>query len=157
MKRVEGDPHREHDIEKRQRRSRAQPGRDLVDVPHREVRVLEKSQESQIGRHRYRQTQPSANGILPPEQAEPGQVAHDRGKQHQRAKLVVPEGIERVATERQPDVSGALSSEVPKHEIRDGQKDVEKREAVEEHYSPPPGRGRPFPISMPGEVRSSTG
>ena len=133
VERVERNPDRKQNIKNRYHRRAAQPGGDPVDVRHHKVGVLEEPKERQIRRDRNRHTQPSAYGILPSEEPESGEVADARGKQHQRAKLVVPERIEHIAADRQEHVPGRLSRDAPKHQIGDGQEHVEKPQAVEQH------------------------
>ena len=144
MERVERDADREHDIEKRQHRVAAEPGRDLVEISDHEVGVLEESQQREICRDRKHHAQLPAPRILPPEQPKAGQVADRGGKEHQRAKLVVPERVEGVAADRQPHVPRRLSRQMPEHEVGDRKEGEEKPEAVEQHYfSPTPLAGPP--------------
>ena len=100
---------------------------------HREIEVLEDTQQTQIDHQRYNQAEPARARSLPLQKREPRKIAHRCGKGQQDAIFVIPERVEDISAQRQPDVALILRCKLPKNEIGDGKEEVEKINAVKEH------------------------
>ena len=107
-----------------------------------QARVLEEAEQREVGDDGNHETEPAAPRIsVPPQHSEPGEIADQRRERHERAEAIVPEAVEHVARDRQPDVTLIARLQAPEHQIRDWQERVEEHRAVEEQYGRTSGRG----------------
>lgn len=69
---------------------------------------------------------PPAASIGPTEKAEPRTITNRGGQGHQDAKFWVPEGIEDIARDREPNVTLKSRMQPPKNQVRYRKKKIEK-------------------------------
>src|SRR6185437_2186385 len=121
------------DVQVRQRDLLAEELQRGVKRVEPEVRVLEKAEQREVGRDGDDQTELAVAGVGPAQEAQPREVAHQRGEEHEQCEPRIPVSVEHVAGNGEPDVARARAAQSPESEIRDGEEREEKDYAVEEH------------------------
>src|ERR1700680_386493 len=80
------------------------------------------------------------SSILPTEEAQPRSVTNSRGPGHKGTKFWAPDRTEKIARDCEPHISLKLAVQTPENEVRDREKQIEKRQAIEEHLGMPNSR-----------------
>src|SRR5690348_9187438 len=114
---------------------RAKMGEHGLGRAHKEIRVFEKTQNTQIDNDGKRHTETSPRTTIETQKTKTGGITHQCRKRHQKTKLPIPPAVKKIARDREPDIAMRFGPKALEDEPRHRQEGVEENEAVKQHPS----------------------